>query len=174
MLEADEVSEEALDLLCPLPRNRRARAPLVVGATGPGGGGLGGTAIPAREGRAPDGPPRLRSQQRPSWEERACLFSSCTGRGGRKRFQSGFTLCYPCPVPPSTPQAAFQNLAGAGGGGGFLPRGEIRLTGEARVTAELLGRSRALPSLAYLTFRKGWSPGQPGPYLKFPWDPLGP
>ena len=145
------------------PRNRRARAPgSRRGQLGPEGG----TAIPARggagTGRTPALPPSkgLAGRRGP-----VCSALPLFEGGQEAEFQSGFTLCYRCAVPPSTPQAAFQNL----GRGGPAP-GEIRLSEEARVTVELLGRSRALPSLTP-NIPEGWSPGPPGPYPGIPWGP---
>lgn len=116
-----QVGEEALDLCsAPLPRNRRARAPgSRRGQLGLEGGGWGGTAIPARGGAGTRRSPALRSQQRPSWEERACLFSSCTGRGGSgsrvsKRFHPLLSLPGPTlHTPGCIPEP---------GEGGVLPR----------------------------------------------------
>lgn len=119
------VGEEALDLCsAPLPRNRRARAPRSRwGQLGLEGGGLGGTAIPARGGAGTRRSPSPSAPNKGLAGRRGPVCSALVlVEGGQEaEFQSGFTLCYPCPVPPSTPQAAFQNLAGAGVGGGSCP-----------------------------------------------------
>lgn len=129
-------------------------------------GGGGELQFQPGEGRAPDGPPPSAPNKGLAGRRGPVCSALVLVEGGQEaEFQSGFTLCYPCPVPPSTPQAAFQNL----GRGGPAP-GEIRLTGGgsgySRAAGEESGPSQ--PDTEHsgrLVSRSTWS---------LSWDPLGP
>ena len=130
---------------------------------------MGGTAIPARGGAGTRRSPALRSQQRPSWEERACLFSPRTGRGGAgSRVSKVSPFVIPAQSHPLHPHPRLHSRTW--GGWGSCPGRNLLNREEARVTAELLGRSRALPSLTP-NIPEGWSTGPPGPYPETPWGP---
>lgn len=118
-LEADElVRKRRICALAPRPRNRRARAPGSrqgqLGLEGWGGGNC--NSSPGRGGHQTVPPPSAPNKGLAGRRGPVCSALVLVEEGQEAEFQSCFTLCYSCPVPPSTPppQAAFQNLGRVG------------------------------------------------------------
>ena len=142
------------------PEGAGSRQP--AGAAGPGGWNC--NSSPGRGGHRTD--PRPPSQQRPSREERACLFSSATGRGGAgsrvsKRFHPLLSLRGPTlhtpgciPEPVEGGPCPGRNPLKQGGSGYSRAAGEE--SGPSQPDTEHSGR---------LVSGSTWS---------LPWDPLGP
>lgn len=146
------------------PEGAGSRQP--AGAAGPGGWGWGWNcnSSPGRGGHQTD--PRPPSQQRPSWEERACLFSSATGRGGGRKQSFKAVSPFVIPARSHPPQPRLHSRTWGGGscpgrnplkrGGSGYSRGAGEESGPSQPDTEHSGR---------LVSGSTWS---------LPWDPLGP